>query len=620
MCGIAGVLSPQPLTEQERTLLVRMNGALIHRGPDSEGILIDGNIGLAMRRLSIVDLKGGQQPVYNETRQVAAVCNGEIYNYRELRGTLQQQGHRLTSEGDIEALVHLYEQHDLGFLDHLRGMFALALWDRTRRRLILARDRMGEKPLYLYRDDAGRRWFASEMKSLLTVVPPERRRLSPASVNLFLTYQYVPEPATMCEGIWKLPAGHLLEWSPDKPNRESRPYWNYLELGDSPPTGDPVRLVRAELERACELMGTADVPVGVALSGGIDSSVVAALTARHYPQALHAFSVGYPGRPQNDERRMASEFAARLGIPFHEVELKAEDLVDGFPHLVKAMDDPIGDIAAYGYYAVAKLARDHDVPVLLSGLGGDEFFWGYEWVRDCVRRAKRARWWHTLSAWRDRLMRAGGSQIRMRPSFYDIHDELVNGDHWSRDLMPHAVSEALTPDLWKRHFEISAWDRLPVRLSHVLNQTWLLSNCLALADRLSMAHSIEMRLPLLDVGVVELVTRLRQSGLADWGKPHKWLLIEAVKDLIPPEVLSRPKQGFSPPVQTWYHMIVTSYERLLDGGMLVQLGVLDGEALRRNRSGYSPPFMYKLLLLEIWCRSCLIGEHEENIRLSAYAH
>lgn len=617
MCGIAGVVSSLPLTERERTLLLQMNQGLVHRGPDADGVFFDTHVGLAMRRLSIIDLAGGHQPVWNETRTLVAVCNGEIYNYQDLRAELLGAGHRLQSRGDVETLVHLYEDQESRFLTHLRGMFALALWDRPQGRLLLARDRMGEKPLYYCRDRDGRLWFASELKSLFLVVPQAQRRLSPAAMNLFLTYQYVPEPATMYEGIWKLPAGHALTLSPTCLNADPVPYWEYVAIEGEAPTGDPVRLVRAELERACELMGTADVPVGIALSGGIDSSAVAALTARRYPGSLHAFSVGYPGRPSNDERRLAEDFANYLGIPFHQVELKTEELVAGFPGLVRAMDDPVGDVAAYGYFAVAKLARDHGVPVLLSGLGGDELFWGYEWVRECVRRAERTRRWRKLFDWR-RHMFGAGAPIRL--PFFDIHDELVKGDCWSRAVMPQAIRDTLAGDLWKHFFEVDTWDQLPSRLSHVLNQTWLLSNCLVLADRLSMAHSIEMRLPLLDVGVVELVMRLRGAGLSDWEKPHKWLLVEAVKDLIPSEILARPKQGFSPPAQSWYHTVIHTFGPLLSGGCLMEMGLLEAETFQRAWGGFSVFFQYKLVLLELWCRVNFVGERIEDIEAMSHAH
>jgi len=611
MCGIAGVVSPLPLTERERATVDRMNACLLHRGPDSSGGFNDDHVALAMRRLSIIDLAGGQQPLYNETERLAVVCNGEIYNYVELREELLGKGHAFRTHSDVEPIVHLYEERGLEFLRALRGMFALALWDRDRRRLILARDRMGEKPLYWHQDSRGRVWFASEMKSLLPALVEGGRTVSPPAINLFLTYQYVPEPATMLEGVQKLPAGHLLEIRADMRDTPTpRRYWDYLSPRTS--SGDPVGRVRAELETASRIMGRSDVPVGVALSGGIDSTVVAALAARTYPGTLQAFSVGYPGRPQTDERHFASLFARRLGIPFFDAELREADFVRGFPGLIWAMDDPIGDIAAYGYYAVARLAREHGVPVLLSGLGGDELFWGYQWVRDAVHRTEGQRRRRT---WRGRIRAMLGrsplAEAR-RMVFYDMHEELKSGDQWSRGLMSPETAARIPPDLWMTYFETSEWDRIPLRLSDVLNRTWLTSNCLALADRMTMAQSIEMRLPLLDGPLIELVNGFRQAGLDDWQKPHKWLLIEAVKDLVPAEILARRKQGFTPPGPEWMQAVRRAYGSLAADGSLVRRGLLRKDAVQRFMATGPDAFVYKLVLLEIWSRLYLdlVGAEE----------
>jgi asparagine synthase (glutamine-hydrolysing) len=605
MCGIAGVISPVQVTDDEAALVGRMNQCLVHRGPDSSSSFVDGHVALAMRRLSIIDLAGGQQPLFNEDRRLAVVCNGEIYNYVELREELRSKGHRFASAGDVETIVHLYEERGLEFLSGLRGMFALALWDREQRRLILARDRMGEKPLYWHRDRHGRLWFASEMKSLLPALDEDGQALSPKAINLFLTYQYVPEPQTMFEGVQKLPAGHLFEIRAAATGEAApRRYWDYLAPRSS--SGDLVGGVRAELEEASRIMGRADVPVGVALSGGIDSTVVAALAARTYPGTLQAFSVGYPGRPETDERLSASLFARHLGIPFFDAELGEEDFVRSFPRLVWAMDDPIGDIAAYGYYAVARLAREHGVPVLLSGLGGDELFWGYQWVRDAVQLTEQQR---RRRAWRGRfraMVGRGPVGDSRRMVFYDMHEDLKSGDQRSRAMMTPEAAVRVPAGLWMTYFETSEWDRIPLRLSDVLNRTWLVSNCLALADRMTMAHSIEMRLPLLDAPLIELVNGFRQTGLDDWRKPHKWLLIEAVKDLVPAEILSRRKQGFTPPGREWMQAVRRAYGFMVADGSLVRRGLLRKDGVEQLMATAPDGFVYKVVLLEIWSR--LYGE------------
>jgi len=610
MCGIAGIISFTALTGSERDIVSKMNQALVHRGPDSQGMAGDAHVALAMRRLSIIDVFGGQQPLYNETGTVAVVCNGEIYNYVELRDELVKKGHRFSSKSDVEVIVHLYEDMGMELLTVLRGMFAMALWDVDKDRVVLARDRMGEKPLYWYRDPKGRLWFSSEMKSLLQGIREFQPPLSTSSVRLFLTYQYVPEPRTMFEGVFKLPAGHYLDLSANRPDARPQPYWNYVSVPET--DGDPIHLVRHELETACRVMGRSDVPVGVALSGGADSAAVAALSAKSYPGTLQAFSVGYEGRPGTDERTKAAEIADHLKIPFHEVELATEDVVRRFPELVWAMDDPIADIAGYGYYAVSKLARDHGVPVLLSGLGGDELFWGYQWIRDLVAAHERRRKSWGPATWLRKALTTR-SERQHKIVLSQLHDDLKKADAWSRQLLASISGNSPLPEVSEEWIQCSEDESIALPLSHLLNQTWLVSNCLALADRVSMAHSVEMRLPLLDVRLIELVVGLRKHGMKDWHKPHKWLLIEAVKDVVPERILARPKQGFTPPVQEWYDAICQRYSCLLRDGWLVERGVIQKKQMENYRTRAPSQTVYKLVLLEVWCRVFVDGQTPEEV-------
>ncbi len=300
MCGISGVISSEPLTDADVASLRAVNERLVHRGPDSGGEFRAVKAMLAMRRLSIIDLEGGGQPLFNENGDIAIVCNGEIYNHAALRGELQALGHRFSSLSDVETIVHAYEEWGNAGLARLRGMFAFALWDGRSDKLLLARDRLGEKPLYICRSpDGGQLWFASEMTAL-SGVTARPLKLSPAALNLFLTFQYVPEPLTPLMGLDLLPAGHFLELSPGQPTAEPVSYWNLAEAHENP--SDPIRTTGDIISAACHLMGTADVPVAIALSGGIDSSLVAALTAQFFPHQLHAFTIGYEGRPETDER------------------------------------------------------------------------------------------------------------------------------------------------------------------------------------------------------------------------------------------------------------------------------------------------------------------------------
>jgi asparagine synthase (glutamine-hydrolysing) len=607
MCGIAGIIAPSLLHEPQIAALRRMNRALSHRGPDDEGYFIGPRIGLAMRRLSIIDLAGGHQPIRDAGEKLAVVCNGEIYNYLELKAELVQEGYGFQTNSDVETILALYRKKGARCLDDLRGMFAFALWDAERETLLLGRDRFGEKPLYLHRDAAGRLWFASEMKALLAGLQSGASlQVSREAVHLFMVYQYVPEPRTLFTGVEKLPAGHVLEISPNSLATSSgipasQPYWTYSQA--APVTGKPAELVREHIEDAVRLTLRADVPVGISLSGGIDSSIIAALARKYHAGELKAFSVGYEGRPPSDERLFARELAGKLDMPFFDVELSTSDFGTSFPRLVFDMDDPIGDIAAYGYHAVSALAREHGVPVLLSGLGADELFWGYEWVRKAVRRSvtKRAK---GPFGWASRLINGNPR----RAVFYDTQT-------WMRDAVP-AIDALMTPDavgavtpgLWTSYFESDDWGEVPLWLLDVLKRTWLSSNCLPLADRMSMAHSVEGRLPFLDYRLSDLVTGLRRGGLEDWRGEHKELLINAVRDLLPAAVLHRVKQGFTPPVHEWMTEVQTRYGTLLEDGSLVRRGIFRSDAAQAMHAHQPPGFNYRAILLELWMRIFVEGE------------
>lgn len=576
-------------------MVQRMNDVMVHRGPDSQGLYSSGPVTLAMRRLAIVDLQGGQQPLFNEAGDIAIVCNGEIYNHAELRQELIAAGHHFSSHSDIEVILHAYEEHGLDALRRLRGMFAFALWDGRRRQLLLARDRLGEKPLYFHRDAEGTFRFASELRSITTGLSAGLE-LSPQAFNLFLTFQYIPEPLTPVEGIHQLPAGHYLVLSEQSSTSEPIPYWDRRHLHASPT--EPAGRVAEAIDTACLLMGTADVPVGVALSGGIDSSLVAAITARHYPRDLQAFTIGYSGRPATDERSQAKQLADHLGIPCIEIEISDQEVIEDFPSLMAYMDSPIADIAGYGYFAVSRAARSAGVPVLLSGMGGDEFFWGYSWVREAVGRNIDILSGKHRRSLRDRLFR------RPLPSidFFGVHSTLRRGDAFSRQLMTGSALSLVPDDLWLTMNGLDPSLPMHLAVSELLNRTWLRSNCLALVDRMSMAHSVEVRLPLLDVDLVNMVTGMRNDGLTDWELPHKSLLIDALANVLPAEVLQRRKQGFTPPVGRWMQGILSRYLHLLSGGYLVESGLVDHDRLEQLLPAMDQETRYKLLFIECWCR------------------
>ena len=649
VCGICGSVSRGPIHDVEP--VKRMRDALRHRGPDGEGSFRDAHVALGMRRLSIIDLTGGWQPLYNEDRSLVLVANGEIYNFVELRAELESRGHRFATGSDCETILHLYEEDGCDCVHRLRGMFAFALWDGRCRRLILARDRMGEKPLYLWERD-GQLTFASELKALVQtgVVPFE---LDPHAIDLYFHYHYVPEPFTPIKGVRKLPAAHTLTVNVDPWRVTESRYWC---IEDAPPLdGDPGELIRAELDTIGELAVRADVPVGVALSAGLDSGALAALAARKVPGTMHAFSVGYPHRPPYDERADAQALAADLGLAFHDVEITTEEMVDSFPDLIKHRDDPIADISGHCYYAVMKRARAEGVPVVLQGQGADELFWGYPWVRQGAQESlqKLALWrkgWTALPHYLRPGCPAGRSARdlwswarsccglrdgwdRYRRHRADPPDRLVFYDLPGSFRMAHAELGGLyTPAFAESLGAATAfdlftfpqpWPQVDLRITRLICDTYLQENGITQGDRLSMASSVELRLPFVDHRLVETVIGLRKSR-ADLRLPPKAWLKAAVKDLLPGCVLNRPKQGFAPPLSTWHRALFAAYGATLDDGYLVGAGVLDPNAARKLVPGPFPdsvvvPLSFKALVLETWCRAMAHTSSDEGMRYESRA-
>ena len=635
MCGIAGFVSKDRLGAGANILGAELLRGMVHRGPDGEGAFSGGHVWLGMRRLSIIDLQGGWQPLYNEDCSLVLVANGEIYNYVELRQSLLARGHTLRTGSDCETIVHLYEEHGDNCVDYLRGMFAFALWDTARGKLLLARDRMGEKPLYLYEKNHTL-FFSSELRPLIAagVVP---FAINAASVDLHLHYGYVPEPQTMVRDVTKLSAGCTLTVDTSQWRNEIKRYWS---MADAPVLhGDPVEAVEAQLQEIGKLIIRSDVPVGVALSGGLDSSLVAALAARYSPQTLHTFTVGYEGSVESDEREVARQFAEYLGMPWHGVELTTAEVIKGFPSLVERTDDPIGDIAGYGYYAVMRAARDHGVPVMIQGQGGDELFWGYDWVREAAARshlkaAARAEGWKAFPRyWKSELpLTISVREVRrwfkkscgVSPAFSKLgkdlsspNDELVfyniNNEFSAAGRMAGQIySKDYLSTLPPRHayslFQgADHWQDVDTALTSLICSTYLVENGLAQGDRLSMASSVELRLPLLDYRLVETVIGLRKAK-PDHAAPPKNILRKVAADLLPEWVMNRKKRGFSPPVDQWLNGIHTRYGGDLHDGFLVREGVLDKKIL--SQLSKNPPargpernVWFSLVVLETWCRS-----------------
>jgi asparagine synthase (glutamine-hydrolysing) len=584
VCGICGIAAPPGGPDPD--VLAAMNAELRHRGPDSAGTLVDGPIGLAMRRLSIIDLEHGDQPIANEDGRIHVIQNGEIYNYRELRADLDRRGHRFSTASDTEVLVHLYEELGPRFLDELRGMFAIALWDARERRLLLARDRFGIKPLY-YRTTGTELSFASELGAL-TRQPGMSTELDLDALEAFLAFNSIPAPLTIFSEARKLPAGHVLSWRDGRVtiDRFARPSPAPAEELRTEGAAPLAAELRERLRDSVRAHLVADVPVGVLLSGGIDSSALVALAAHESAKRISTFSIGFEER-SFDELESARLVAERYGTDHHEVVLRpgAAELL---PEIVDAFDEPFADSSALPTYLVSRLAADH-VKVALSGEGGDELFGGYHtYVADLLA----PRLGRVTAALRPLVERLPSSSARVS---FDYKAKRFAGGAglppleahhaWKEIFSPEARASLLEGhsrgtldplDLYRaRYAETDGAEQL-ARLQDVDIGTYLVDDLLVKTDRASMAHSLEARVPFLDPAVSEfalsLPTRHKVRGFA-----KKRLLRRAVAPLLPRSIVRGRKRGFSIPAAAWLR------------GQLEPLArnVLSPDAVRRQ--GYFRP-------------------------------
>jgi asparagine synthase (glutamine-hydrolysing) len=586
MCGICGVARAEGRAEVEA--VARMNGRLVHRGPDSDGAFQDGGVALAMRRLSIIDLEGGDQPIANEDGTVTVVQNGEIYNYRELRRELEGRGHRFATASDTEVLVHLYEEHGDGFAERLRGMFALALWDARERRLLLARDRFGIKPLY-YRLAGGRLSFASELKAMLED-PDLSREIDPRAVAAYLSFNSIPAPLTIFAEARKLPAGTLLAWRDGR--AEQRRYARPAPADAAAVRRRPERALAAELRET--LRGSvrahlvADVPVGVLLSGGIDSAGIVALAAGQQAEPLRTFSVGFE-ESSFDELGRARLVAERYRTEHHEIVLRP-DAVELLPKLVEAFDEPFGDSSALPTYLVSELAAG-EVKVALSGEGGDELFGGYyTYVADLL--AARVGRLAALAAPLAELLPSSDAKVsfdyKAKRFARGAHLPPLERHHAWKEIFPRRRQAAMLGgrdpgwdplDLYRERYAETAGAEPLARLQDVDLGIYLVDDLLVKTDRASMAHSLELRVPFLDNEVAAMALGLA-TPLKVRGTAKKRLLRRALAPLLPREVLRGPKQGFSIPVAAWLRGPLQPFAReVLSAQALSRQGWLDPAAV-----------------------------------------
>ena len=611
MCGLTGYVGPKRLDDN---VLIRMTGRLEHRGPDAHGFYRDGPLALGHRRLSILDVEGSPQPMSTPDGQLTCVFNGEIYNFMALRKELAAQGHRFNTQGDTEVLLYAYRAWGVGMLDHLQGMFAFALWDRTAQRLFLARDHLGVKPLY-YHWDGATLVFGSELKALIEH-PEVSREVDLDALSLYLEAQYIPAPHSVYRSVRKLQAGHAL-----KLERGELTVWNYwlpdysrkLELDET----EALARLETELRRSVQSMLVSDVPLGSFLSGGVDSSVVSALMVDLTGRPIDTFNLGFHGLGAESEHEQAELVARHIGSTHHLLMLGEPELLAAFDGWAETFDEPFADPAALPTMLLAKLTRRR-VTVALTGEGGDEVFSGYG---NYAKRVREERLTGALGARfsplrpligllpprlrKDRLLRAiGEPRARRYVTIPQVFDAALQPGLFSDAFL--GARKALMADFAERFYEECNSAHYIEKLMYVDARLWLPDDLLTKVDRATMAHSLEARVPYLDHRFFEFCARL-DPALKQRGRTGKYLLKRLAEKLLPGEIVRRRKQGFIPPLADWLagplrERAQAAFASLGRRGLFrpgALSGVVDEFYTGGRRHGNR---LWALLVLETWCQ------------------
>jgi asparagine synthase (glutamine-hydrolysing) len=610
MCGIAGFIDTECAYANAEERIRVMCNLIRHRGPDEQGVWIGNGAALGMRRLSIIDVAGGHQPIFNEDKSILVVFNGEIYNYQSLKQTLQERGHSFQTQSDTEVIVHAYEEFGDDCPRQLRGMFAFALWDKKRQRLLLARDRFGKKPLNYYWDGQ-RLIFGSEIKSLLAAGIP--RAINPIALDEYLVYAYVPTPHTLFRDVQKLPAAHTLIYEHGQIKLQR--YW---DVSFTPSCTDDeataIERTRDLLEDAIKVRLMSEVPLGVFLSGGLDSSVVVGLMSQMTKQPVQTFSIGFD-EDDFSELPYARKVARHFGTDHHEFCVRS-DLISVLPQLVWAYDEPFGDSSMLPTYYVSKLAREH-VTVVLTGDGGDEIFGGYdhyerEYITNRIPPSLRS-----LLACASLLIPDG---MRGKKRFGTMHQDLATRcieilARFPRGTRPTLYTRDHFATVWRHdpfegqkrlYNQVSDLDIL-TRMQYVDTHAYLPDDILVKVDKATMLNSLEARAPLLDHHLVEYVASLQPELRIRDGK-LKYLLKQVAKDFLPPEILARPKRGFAVPIKHWFRGDLTAYaSEILRSPTARQRGIFNPKFIDTLLSTHAQTTLvnhssaiWTLLCLELW--------------------
>ena len=643
MCGIAGIVGAERDCRVEESEVRRMCNTIVHRGPDDEGVWVNGHVGLGMRRLSIIDLSSGHQPIHNEDQTIWIVFNGEIYNFLELRPELEKRGHRFYTNTDTEVIVHLYEEYGDDCVKKLRGMFALAIWDKERQRLLLARDRFGKKPL-LYAFHKGRLLFGSEIKELLAVAPDL------GDVNLqgllsYFSFGYIPDPQTAFSRIRKLPPGHTLEFAAGHMKTSS--YWDLPRFGSRQVRSEEECLEELEhrLGEAVRIRLISDVPLGALLSGGVDSSTVVALMSKYSSGPVKTFTIGF-GRKEFSEADHARLVAERFKTEHHELIVEP-NFVETLEELTHQLEEPFADASMVPTYYVSRLARKH-VTVALAGDGGDELFAGYDRYQLNLRRRQQ---FGFMPSWAGRIYRKHlfpslPARTYGRRFLYTMSlpesdrylDEMsflrTDGRErslFSRDFLAFADQSPSALVSFRNYLKAAPAEDSLSQLQYLDIKTYMTGDILTKVDRMSMATSLEVRAPLLDHVFAEWVTGLPPEWKLRAGQ-QKYILKKLAERLgVPRSVIYRPKRGFGIPLVHWFRKeLKQNFLGLLSEPRTLQRGYFDAGAVRqlinehlsgrRDRSSD----LWILLVFELWHRNFLenhpqhLDAADRAIRLQAF--
>ena len=624
MCGINGAVYTDSLHPVDRELIRRLTSTLAHRGPDSDGFLFGPGVALGHRRLSIIDLSTGDQPIYNEDRTKAVVFNGEIYNFRQIRADLEQRGHHFRTTSDTEVIVHAWEEYGDACVSRLRGMFAIALWDLAKRRLLLARDRVGKKPLY-YVHDGDRILFASELKALICD-PSVKQAIRPEAVDDYLTFGVIPAPGTIYQGIQQLPPAHYLVWEGGQIRTVE--YWDLEYRPTSRRSeGECLEEFESIFAEAVQLRMISEVPLGAFLSGGVDSTAVVAAMAAQSQRPVATTTITF-SEHAFDEAHHARTVARFLGTDHQEVAVEAR-AVDILPTLIWHLDEPFADSSAVPAYYVSRAARQR-VTVALSGDGGDELFAGYEWRYGLNLLESRVRGWlprwarHGMlaplaSVWpkADRLPRALRwkfflRNVSLEPEAAYFHDMSLFTPMDKQALLSPGFRRTLgdyTPFLgFQSHFDrVQGLDHLS-RILYVDLKTYLANDILTKMDRMAMASSLEVRSPLLDHKVIEFAATL-PSDMKYRNGVSKYFLKRYAERHAPASVIHRPKMGFSIPLAAWLRGEMSGMaEDLLLSERALARGYFNPDQVRalwtrhQERRREHPHQIWALMVLELWHR------------------